>query len=340
MPAHARLCCGVASFGGFGASATLALENLALRQDGGNDMQLIPLGPGFGAEVRGVGLIDVVGSAAAYEAVRAAFEEHSVLVFRDQTVTDDLQVAFSRAFGPLEITKVGSSGVGTFYVRLNNIGPDGGLVPPTHRQALVARANQLWHTDSSFKQNPALASVLSARIIPGRGGETEFVSTRLAWERLPAATKERLRDAVATHSYAHSRDQIDPELMTPEERRALPPVRWRMTWRNPANGRLSLYVASHAYAVDGMGDNEGKALLARLIEGAARPEFIYRHEWRPGDVVMWDNRATMHRGRSWPHDEPRSIVRTTIAATEADGVRELRPAPVAGAAVSVSASPA
>src|SRR4051812_42275868 len=104
MPAHARLRCGVASFGGFGASATLALENLALRQDGGNDMQLIPLGPGFGAEVRGVGLIDVVGSAAAYEAVRAAFEEHSVLVFRDQTVTDDLQVAFSRAFGPLEIT--------------------------------------------------------------------------------------------------------------------------------------------------------------------------------------------------------------------------------------------
>jgi alpha-ketoglutarate-dependent 2,4-dichlorophenoxyacetate dioxygenase len=289
-------------------------------------MRLIPLGPGFGAEVRGIGLPDVVGSAEAYTEVRAAFEEHSVLLFRDQAVTDDLQAAFSRAFGPLEITKAASAGAGTFYVRLNNIGADGSLVPSIHRQALVARANQLWHTDSSFKPNPALASVLSARSLPGSGGETEFASTRLAWDRLPEAAKTRLRDAVATHSYAHSRDRIDPGLMTPEERAALPPVRWRLTWRNPANGRLALYVASHACAIDGMGDNEAKSLLATLIEDATRPEFTYLHRWRPGDVVMWDNRATMHRGRPWPNDQPRAIVRTTIAATDADGLRELRPA--------------
>jgi alpha-ketoglutarate-dependent 2,4-dichlorophenoxyacetate dioxygenase len=189
----------------------------------------------------------------------------------------------------------------------------------------VARANQLWHTDSSFKATPALASVLSARVLPEEGGETQYTSTRLAWDRLPAAMQEKLRDAVATHSYANSRDQIDPALATPAEREALPPVRWRMSWRNPANGRRSLYVASHAYAIDGMGDNEAKALLAKLIEDATRPEFTWLHRWRAGDVVMWDNRATMHRGRPWPTTQTRTMVRTTISATDADGLAGLRP---------------
>jgi alpha-ketoglutarate-dependent 2,4-dichlorophenoxyacetate dioxygenase len=288
-------------------------------------MELVPLGPGFAVEVRGATVLDVASSAEAYQAVRAAFEAHSVLLFRDQTVTDDIQCAYSRAFGPLELTKVSSVGSGTFYARLTNIGPDGALVPPTHRQALTARANQLWHTDSSFKATPALASVLSARVVPGAGGETQFTSTRLAWDRLPPAMQERLRDAVATHSYANSRNQIDPNMVTAEEHATLPPVRWRMSWRNPVNGRRSLYVASHAYAIDGMGDNEAKALLARLIEDATRPEYTYLHRWRAGDVIMWDNRATMHRGRPWPDSQTRSMVRTTISATDADGLAAVRP---------------
>jgi len=288
-------------------------------------MELVSLGPGFGVEVRGVGLLDVASSAAAYEAVRAAFEEHSILLFRDQTVTDDIQSAYSRAFGPLELTKVSSVGTGTFYARITNIGPDGTLVPPTHRQALTARANQLWHTDSSFKQTAALASVLSARILPNDGGETQFTSTRLAWDRLPTAMQDRLRDAIVTHSYANSRGQIDPTMMTAAEHASLPPMRWRMTWRNPANDRRSLYIASHAYAIEGMGDNEAKALLAKLIEDATHPEHTYLHQWRAGDVVMWDNRATMHRGRPWPGGQTRSMVRTTISATDADGLADMRP---------------
>ena len=287
-------------------------------------MELQPIGPGFGVEVKGVSLLDVVSSDAAYRQVRAAFEAHSVLLFRGQTVTDDLQAVFSRAFGPLEIVKVGSVGVGTFYSPLNNLAPDGSLVPETHRQALIARANQLWHTDSSFKQTPALASVLSARTLPSDGGETEFTSTRLAWERLPAATQEKLRDRIVTHSYANSRDQIHAELMTPAERAVLPPVKWRMTWHNPVNDRRALYIASHAYAIDGMGDNEAKALLAELIAEATRRDFVYAHRWRAGDVMMWDNRATMHRGRPWPLSEPRVMVRTTIQAQAADGLE--RPA--------------
>jgi alpha-ketoglutarate-dependent 2,4-dichlorophenoxyacetate dioxygenase len=287
-------------------------------------MDIVPLAPGFGAELRGIGLIDVASSAEAYSAVRAALEEHSVLLFRGQTVGDDMQAAYSRAFGPLEIVKVGSVGHGSFYSRLNNLDAEGRLAPETHRQVLRARANQLWHTDSSFKKTPALASVLSARALPSDGGETEFTSTRLAWERLAAARQAQLQDRIVTHSYANSRDQIDPELMTPAERAVLPPVRWRMSWRNPVNGRRALYIASHAYAIDGMGDNEAKALLAELIAEASRPEVTYLHRWRAGDVVMWDNRATMHRGRPWPLTEPRVMVRTTIQATAADGLEEVR----------------
>ena len=289
-------------------------------------MDVVPLAQGFAAELTGIGLVDVASSDAAYRAVRAAFEAHSVLVFRGQSVSDDVQAAFSRAFGPLELVKVGSLGHGTFYSRLNNLAADGGVVPENDRQIWRARANQLWHTDSSFKKTPALASVLSARRVPSAGGETEFASTRLAWERLPDARKALLANAVATHSYAHSRDQIHPELMTPAERAALPPVRWRMTWRNPVHGRRALYIASHAYAIDGMGDNEAKALLAALIAEATRPEVTYLHRWRPGDVVMWDNRAILHRGRPWPLDEPRVMVRTTIQAREEDGLAEMRPA--------------
>jgi alpha-ketoglutarate-dependent 2,4-dichlorophenoxyacetate dioxygenase len=288
-------------------------------------MELIALGPDFGAEVRGIDLIDVASSDAAHRAVRAALEEHSVLLFRRQEVTDDVQAAFSRAFGPLERVKIGSVGAGTFYSRLHNIAADGTLVPETHQQALTARANQLWHTDSSFKTTPALASVLSARIVPDHGGETEFTSTRHAWSRLAPAIQARLRDAIVTHAYANSRDQIDPGLMTPAEREAVPPVRWRMTWRNPANNRTALYIASHAYAIEGMGDDEARELLAQLIADATRPQFTYRHAWRPGDVVMWDNRAVMHRGLAWPLDQARSMVRTTISAVDADGLAELRP---------------
>jgi alpha-ketoglutarate-dependent 2,4-dichlorophenoxyacetate dioxygenase len=288
-------------------------------------MELIALGPDFGAEVRGIDLIDVASSDAAHRAVRAALEEHSVLLFRRQEVTDDVQAAFSRAFGPLERVKIGSVGAGTFYSRLHNIAADGTLVPETHQQALTARANQLWHTDSSFKTTPALASVLSARIVPDHGGETEFTSTRHAWSRLAPAIQARLRDAIVTHAYANSRDQIDPGLMTPAEREAVPPVRWRMTWRNPANNRTALYIASHAYAIEGMGDDEARELLAQLIADATRPQFTYRHAWRPGDVVMWDNRAVMHRGLAWPLDQARSRVRTTISAVDADGLAELRP---------------
>lgn len=277
--------------------------------------------------MRGVTLADVVNHDSAYAEVRAAFEEHSVLVFRDQEVTDESQLAFSRRFGPPEVTKVGSLGTGTHFVILTTIDKDGKVVPPDHRYALRNKANQLWHTDSSFKSTPALASILSARIIPADGGETEFASTRLAFDRLDAAMQSRLENSFAWHHYGHSRAKIAPGLATSEELAVLPPQCWRMVWKNPVNGRNALYLASHAYAVDGMDPVAGEKLINDLTERATAPGTTYVHAWRGGDVVMWDNRATMHRGRPWPAHEARHMVRTTISATAVDGLESMRPPP-------------
>ena len=176
-------------------------------------MEIVPLGPGFAAELRGVTLAEIAADTAAYKETRAALEQHSVIVFRGQDVTDEAQLAFSRRFGPLEVTKVGSLGAGTNLVILSTIDESGKVVPADHRLALRNKANQLWHTDSTFKRVPALASVLSARVIPALGGETEYVSTRLAWERLDPALRKRLESSFAWHD-------------TP-----IPAARLRPTWR-------------------------------------------------------------------------------------------------------------
>jgi len=288
-------------------------------------MDIVPLGPGFAAELRGVTLADIAHDDAAYAAARATFEEHSVLVFRGQEVSDEGQLAFSRRFGPPEVTKVGSLGTGSHFVILTTIGADGKVVPPDHRYAMRNKANQLWHTDSSFKRTPALTSILSARIIPTNGGETEFVSTRLAFARLDQSLQVKLANSFAWHDYAHSRGQIAEGLASPEERAALPPVCWRMVWKNPVNGKRALYLASHAYAVEAMEPAEGKRLIDELMAAATAPGTSYVHAWKTGDVVMWDNRATMHRGRPWPAHEARCMVRTTISATAADGLESMRP---------------
>jgi alpha-ketoglutarate-dependent 2,4-dichlorophenoxyacetate dioxygenase len=287
-------------------------------------VEVVPLGPGFAAELRGVTIKDVAASEAAYAAVRAAFEEHSVLVLRGQDVTDETQLAFSRRFGPLEITKVGADGYGTNLVILKTLDVNGNVVPEDHPLALGNKANQLWHTDSPFKRVPALASVLSSRIIPGRGGQTEYVSTRLAFERLDPALQRRLENSFAWHDYAYSRGKIAADLASPAERAALPPQCWRLVWKNPVNGRKALYMASHTFAIEGMQPKAARELLAELMEAATAPGASYLHSWHKGDVVMWDNRATMHRGRPWPAQEPRFMVRTTISATAVDGLEAMR----------------
>jgi alpha-ketoglutarate-dependent 2,4-dichlorophenoxyacetate dioxygenase len=288
-------------------------------------MDIVPLGPGFAAELRGVTLEDVANDDGAYKAVRAAFEDHSVIVLRGQDVTNEGQFAFTTRFGEPEIVPVGTAGTGGHFITLTNFGADGKVVPPDHRYALRNKANQLWHTDSSFKTVPALASILSARTVPAHGGETEFVSMRLAFEKFEPALQQRLENSFAWHDYSYSKGKIAPGLASPAERTAFPPVCWRMVWKNPVNGRKALYLASHAKSVDGMDAAAGAAWIDELTAAATVAGTSYTHAWKNGDVVMWDNRATMHRGRPWPSDEARLMVRTTLSAGDVDGLAGVRP---------------
>jgi alpha-ketoglutarate-dependent 2,4-dichlorophenoxyacetate dioxygenase len=291
-----------------------------------SDMQIRQLHPEIGAQIIGVTLADVARDDAIYRQVRAAFEEYSVLLFRQQPISDETQVAYSAKFGPLETAKAASLGEGTPFSILTNIDPKSKtLVPPDHKEALRAKANQLWHTDSSFRQLPALASVLSARTIPGEGGETEFVSQRASWNRLTPELREKLSNAFAWHSYAHSRGKIDPGLASRREQDTLPPACWRMRWRNPVNGRDALYIASHTGAIEGMDKDSALQLIDELLALSTTPGHAYTHVWEAGDVIMWDNRASLHRGRPWPMDKPRYMIRTTISCTEVDGLAGVRP---------------
>jgi alpha-ketoglutarate-dependent 2,4-dichlorophenoxyacetate dioxygenase len=274
-------------------------------------LDLRPLHPLIGVEVRGVDVRRL--DAAAFDEIRSCFERHSLLLLRDQELSDEEQVAFARRFGPLERTKVGTVGAGTELVILTNIGPDGAILPETHRQSLNTLANRLWHSDSSFKRVPALASILSGRTVPPIGGETEYVSMRAVWRALPAAMQRRVEGRVAIHDYAWSRGKVHPELMTEAERETLPPVRQVMVRVHPQTGEKALYVGSHACGIEGMSEAEGRALIDELIAFASQPRFVYAHAWRRNDLLVWDNRSTIHRGRPFPVDAGRHLVRATVA---------------------------
>jgi alpha-ketoglutarate-dependent 2,4-dichlorophenoxyacetate dioxygenase len=273
--------------------------------------ELRPLHPLFGAEVGGVDARAMTDER--FAEIREAFENYSLLVLPGQDIADDEQLAFAGRFGPLEPTKVGTLGAGSGLVHLTNIGPDGSVVPPTHRQWLTTKANQLWHSDSSFKKVPALASLLSGREVPNEGGETEYVSMRAVWRELGDQMQRRLESLVAIHDYGHSRGQIDAELMTPEERKAVPPVKQVMVRRHPVTGEKGLYLGSHVSGIVGMPEKEARALVDELLAFATQPRFIYAHRWRRYDLILWDNRFTIHRGRPFPVDRRRTLVRATVA---------------------------
>lgn len=276
-------------------------------------IQVRPVHPLVGAEVSGVDLTRPLDDET-FAAIREAFARYSVLVFHDQPVDDEQQMAFSRRFGPLEVTKVGSRGAGTNLAYITNLDENGKRVPLGHKAILTLKANSLWHTDSSFKKVPALASVLTGRIVPPEGGETEFLSTRAVWRELPEDIKRRIDGMVAWHSYFNSRRQIDPEMMTAEEHQAVPPVKQVLVRVHPETGEKALYIASHASHIDGLPEAEGRKLLADLMEFATDRRFVYTHRWKQHDLVIWDNRCTMHRGRPFDYERhDRYMIRTTIA---------------------------
>lgn len=275
------------------------------------------LQPGFGAEVRGVDLRKPV-SPAAFRGIEAAFNQYAVLMFPGQDITDAQQIAFSELFGPQEPV-ANYNGVKKFRLEgtisdLSNLSPDGKIWGEESERRLFNRGNLLWHTDSSFKHVPALASMLSAREIPPVGGETEFCDERAAYDALPQATKARIEDLVVEHSIFHSRSLLGVTTFHPATVKAMPPVQQRLVRRHPGSGRKTLYLASHASHVIGWPADEGRALIEELMAFATQPQFVLQHRWRVHDLVMWDNRCTMHRGREYDDLKYRRVMhRTTVA---------------------------
>ena len=274
------------------------------------------LHPSFGVELLGVDLRQPLDDGT-WAHIWEAFNEHSLLVFHGQPLTDPEQMRFSLRFGPLETTVKTLGKEDRLHpnlVELANVDEDGKLMDWADRRMVYQSGNQMWHTDSSFKQVPAQASLLSGRQVPPEGGETEFVSCRVAWEALAPEVKRRLEGKVAIHSFAYSRGLIDPTLLGPDVQRALPPVRQALVRANPTNARKSVYIGAHASHIEGIPVEEGRALLKELVELATRPERVYQHAWRQHDLVIWDNRCLLHRGRPWDaKHHTRVMHRTTVA---------------------------
>ena len=281
-----------------------------------------PLTPGFAARIDGVDVSRPVDDAT-WADIRAAFEEHSVLVFPRQSLNDETQIVFSRRFGNLEVTRSINPAAGTPFARQSNLDvKTGEVIPPDDRRMIYQLANMLWHSDSSFKPVPALCSLLSARVIPPEGGATEFASGRCAYPALPEDLKQRIEGLIVVHDYSWSRDQVRPGFFTAEERTVYPPVRHPIVRANPVNGRRALFLGAHASHVVGMPMDEGRALLKTLQDHMTRREFCYRHEWQDGDLVVWDNRCVLHRAT--PYDTTRYkrlMQRTTISGDPAELVR-------------------
>jgi alpha-ketoglutarate-dependent 2,4-dichlorophenoxyacetate dioxygenase len=288
-------------------------------------MTVTPLHPVFAAKITGVDLSRPIDEETK-RAIEQAMDRYAVCVLPDQRIDDAQQVAFAALYGPLEVSppKQDRNGKAVYNIRvklreifdISNLDEDGKILAEDDARASYRLGNELWHTDSSFRQKSATWSMLHARAIPPTGGNTEFA----AYDALPDAMKRRLAGLVAEHSIWRSRAIHGGYFPTEEERKLRPPARHALVRRHPGSGRNCLYVASHCTHIFGMPEEEGRALLDGLIEFATQPRFVYAHTWRLGDLVIWDNRATMHRATPF---EATGHVRDMRRATIVDVSAEL-----------------
>jgi alpha-ketoglutarate-dependent 2,4-dichlorophenoxyacetate dioxygenase len=266
-------------------------------------LTLRPLHPLFVAEATGIDLRQAITPDQAAE-IHRAMDRYAVLVFPGQALDDDQQMDFGRALGPLEETRavVDAHKHRLKHQQMNdisNIDVDGSLLKADDRRRMFNLGNRLWHSDSSFKATPAMYSMLHARVVPPEGGETEFADMRAAWDALPEPMRAQARDLVAWHSLIYSRAQLGFDAYTEEEKKAFAPVPQRLVRRHPGSGRVSLFLSSHIGRVEGMEVPEGMCLIRDLLEHATQRDFVYRHAWKRHDLVVWDNRCTLHRARPY-----------------------------------------
>ncbi len=288
-----------------------------------------PVTPSFAAEIGDVDLSAPLAPSDLQD-IKNAFATYAVLIFPDQHLSQDQHLDFARHFGPLETTialhrKDARLRVRKEFADVSNLGPDNEVWGKDSRQRMFQLGNRLWHTDSSFKRLPALASLLYARSIPTVGGHTEFADERAAYDALPEDMKRRLHSLVAEHSIFNSREKLGFTNFSDEERAGLPPVPQVVVRTILESGRKSLYLASHAGRIFGMPEQEGRALIEELVVHATQRQFIYTHRWRVHDLVIWDDRCTMHRGTDfddlrWKRDMQRATVCDVANSCEQEGV--------------------
>jgi len=276
------------------------------------------LGPGFAGEVHGLDMRDPLSGEDA-AAIHAGMDKYAVLIFRDQKIDDAQQLAFTRGLGEIEHA-IGTSlraaheyRLPTTFADVSNLDQNNTPFARDDRRRLFGIGNRLWHSDSSFKVVPAKYSLLHAISVPSTGGNTQFADMRAAYDALDEDTKAQVEGMVCEHSQMFSRQQIGFFDFTDEERQRFRPVRQCMVRVHPVTGRKSLYLSSHAGGIVGWPTPEARAFLRDLVEHATQREFVHTHRWRVGDLVMWDNRQTMHRARPFPAHEPRDMRRTTLA---------------------------
>lgn len=282
-------------------------------------LSIRPLHPMFVGEVAGIDITRPLAHAEVAE-IETGMDRYAVLVFREQRLTDEQQLTFSRNFGELEITrgtgisKPGELRLDPAFADVSNIDKDGKTLARDNRRRLYSLGNRLWHSDSSFKAIPAKYSLLSGRIVVDKGGETEFADMRAAYDALDAATKAQIEDLVCEHSLIYSREQLGFDL-SEEERVTMQPVRQRLVREHPVTGRRSLYLGSHIGTIIGWPVPEARAFVRDLTEHATQPQFTYAHRWHQWDLVMWDNRQVLHRVRRYDESKQRDMRRTTVAGT-------------------------
>ncbi len=274
--------------------------------------------PVFAGEVSGVDLTKPLAKSDV-AAIEAGMDRYAVLVFRDQAIDDDQQLAFTLNFGKIEnaeggnITKQSELRLKDGMVDVSNLDKDGKPLARSDRRRMFNLGNRLWHSDSSFRATPAKYSILSGRLIANDGGNTEFADMRAAYDMLNDATRAEIEDMVCEHSLIYSRGSMGFADLTDDEKAMFKPVRQRLVRTHPVTGRKSLYLSSHIGTIIGWQMPEARDFLRDLTETATQRELVYVHRWRPNDLVVWDNRQTMHRVRRFDESKPRDVRRTTVA---------------------------
>ena len=274
--------------------------------------------PVFVGEVSGVDLTKPL-TREEVAAIEAGMDRYAVLVFHDQNITDDQQMAFTQNFGEIENAKGGNITKDHEYrlkkgmVDVSNLDKEGKPLARDDRRRMFNLGNRLWHSDSSFRAKPAKYSILSARTVASDGGNTEFADMRNAYDTLDAKTRALVDDLVCEHSLIYSRGSMGFSELTDDEKAMMKPVRQRLVRTHPVTGRKSLYLSSHAGTIVGWLVPESRDLLRDLNEHATQRENVYVHRWRQYDLVIWDNRQTMHRVRRFDETQPRDMRRTTVA---------------------------